>query len=447
MLRVSNSYSEVWRIAWPIILSSLANTVINFTDTAFVARVGETELAASALGGVFYFVLVMVGMAFGIGAQIIIARKAGEENSSAIGFVYDNSLVVLLVVAAFMEVLVYACIPSFMHAIIHDPKVADACVVYLQARGWGLACMMILISLRSFYTGISQTRIITYTTVVMMLLNIVFNYFLTLGHGGFAPLGIFGVGLSSALAEATATIYAIVYTFVHKSIRPFRLFRFARIELSTIFQVIQLSAPIVLQHLLSMGAWFIFFLMIEKMGQRDLAISNVVRSAYMVLMTPVWGFSQATNSMVSNVIGQKKLEEVGGLVRKIVYLSVLITVLLTAFFVIFPGPLFSLITTDAQMMHDAMGSYYIIAFANMIFAAGMILLSAVSGTGDTKAAMYIEIVNIAIYLIHVFVTAGFLHTSVEVVWIAEVDYWLLMGLFSVYYLRSGRWRKQAMTLQ
>ena len=58
-MEAAKHYFLIWRIAWPIILSSLANTVINFTDVAFVARVGEKELAASALGGVFYFILVI----------------------------------------------------------------------------------------------------------------------------------------------------------------------------------------------------------------------------------------------------------------------------------------------------------------------------------------------------------------------------------------------------
>ena len=99
MLKVQTSYKEIWRIAWPIMLSSMANTVINFTDTAFVARVGEKELAASALGGVFYFVMVMIGVAIGIGSQILIARKAGENKPLEIGVIYDNSFIILLATA------------------------------------------------------------------------------------------------------------------------------------------------------------------------------------------------------------------------------------------------------------------------------------------------------------------------------------------------------------
>ncbi len=443
-MKVQTSYLEIWRIAWPIMLSSMANTVINFTDVAFVARVGESALAAAALGGVFYWVLVMVGIGFGIGSQILIARKAGENKSEEIGTIYDHSLFILLAFAGLMMLLFYGLMPAFMRIIIHDPTIADLTIQYLHARGWGMFFMLILISLRSFYTGIAMTRIVTYTTVLMMVLNVILNYFLTLGHGGFEAMGIFGTGLASAISETIAAIYAVIYTFSHKHIKTFGLFRFKKYQAALTKQIMNLSAPIVLQHFVSMGAWFIFFLMIEKMGPHDLAVSNIVRSLYMVLMTPMWGYSQACNSMVSNVIGQGKSNEVLKLVGKIVRLSFVTCVVSTSLCLLFPGLLFGLTTSDPVLVENAMGSFYVICGASVIFSVSLIFLSAISGTGDTKAAMFIELSNIVIYLIFVFACTSYFYTRIEVVWMAEVVYWAFMGLVSYYYLRSNRWLKSAM---
>ena len=105
-LQVKTGYADVWRISWPIMLSSLANTVITFTDTAFVGRIGETELAAAAIGGVLYFVLIMLGVAIGIGAQIMIARMAGENKIREIGRIFDHSILLLLFLAT---IIVIAC--------------------------------------------------------------------------------------------------------------------------------------------------------------------------------------------------------------------------------------------------------------------------------------------------------------------------------------------------
>jgi putative MATE family efflux protein len=439
-MKSTKDYSIIWQIAWPIILSSLANTVINFTDVAFVARVGEKELAASALGGVFYFVLVMIGIGFGIGLQILIARRTGENRNDLIGEIFDNGLLLMLSFTVLMEFLVYLLMPSFINLVVSDSLVADACVQYLFARSWGLFFMMVLIALRSFYTGLASTRIITYTTVVMMLLNILFNYCLTLGNCGFTAMGIFGSGLSSALAEAAAAIYAIVYTFRHSEFSSFNLFRFKKLSVPLTKQIFSLSAPIVFQHLISMMAWFTFFVLIERLGSHELAVSNIVRSIYMVLMTPIWGFSQAANSMVSNLIGQSKVGEVTALVKRVSIMSLITGVITTVLFLIFPEFIFHLTTSDNALIAHATNSFYIICAATVVFSVSMILLSSISGTGSTKAAMYIEISNISIYLIYIFSCSFIFNASVEVIWCSEIVYWLLMGIFSAGYLYSGKWR-------
>src|ERR1041385_5852218 len=98
-MQVNTTYSDIWKMAFPVMIGSIAITVLNITDTGFLGRVGEVELGASALGGVFYFVLVMIGMAFATGTQIQIARRAGEKNNSVIGELFDNSIYLFIALA------------------------------------------------------------------------------------------------------------------------------------------------------------------------------------------------------------------------------------------------------------------------------------------------------------------------------------------------------------
>ena len=51
--------------------------LIGMTDTAFLGRVGEIELGASAIAGVYYLAIFMMAFGFSIGAQILIARRNG----------------------------------------------------------------------------------------------------------------------------------------------------------------------------------------------------------------------------------------------------------------------------------------------------------------------------------------------------------------------------------
>ncbi len=52
--------------------------LINITDAVFLGHVGEVELGASAIAGIYYLAIYMLGFGFSIGLQVMIAR--GMEN-------------------------------------------------------------------------------------------------------------------------------------------------------------------------------------------------------------------------------------------------------------------------------------------------------------------------------------------------------------------------------
>ena len=87
MIKTTVTNKEIWRIAYPIMLGNLAQTIITFTDTAFLGHLGTIELSASMMAGLYYFVFTTLAMGFAVGIQIFIARRYGEGNFSKIGVV------------------------------------------------------------------------------------------------------------------------------------------------------------------------------------------------------------------------------------------------------------------------------------------------------------------------------------------------------------------------
>ncbi len=441
MTKVKATYSDIWNISYPIVLGSLAQTILGLTDTAFLARVGEIELGASGIASVFYFVLVMLGFGIGIGSQILIARKSGEGKTKEIGIIYDHTLLLLAGFSVFLFAFLRWGAPFIFDLILQSDKVIAAANEFLAYRCWGIFAAMITVSFRSFYTGIATTRIITYSSFLMTGLNVFLAYALIFGHFGFPAMGIGGAGLASSISEIITAAYLWIYTSLKKEFNVYELFRFKKSNTPVFSGIMNLSIPIMLQHLISMGGWFIFFVFIEKMGEHILAISNVVRSTYMLLMTPIWGFAAAANSMTSNLIGQDKKDEVLSLLKKIVSLSLLITSVMILFNILFPSFILGITTSDSLLIHDSKGSFYVVCGAMILFCTSFVLFSGVSGTGNTKIAMYMETGNIFIYLIYVYICAQIIRARIEWIWAVEILYWLLMGIFSYVYIRGNHWKK------
>lgn len=65
-MKSSVSNQEIWRIAVPIMLGNLAQTIITFTDTAFLGHLGVVELGASMIAGLYYFVFTTMAMGFAV---------------------------------------------------------------------------------------------------------------------------------------------------------------------------------------------------------------------------------------------------------------------------------------------------------------------------------------------------------------------------------------------
>ena len=208
------SYRQIWHIAYPVLIGTLMEQLIGLTDTAFLGRVGEVELGAAAIGGIFFVAIFMIGLGFSTGAQILMARRNGEGNHTAVGHLFYHSLGFLLALAVVLFFLTRACSPWLLSHILQSEHVCAAALDYLNARVFGFFFAFTAIMFRSFYVATTNTRMLTANSLVLVASNIVFNYILIFGHCGMPALGIQGAAIGSVLAEAVSMVYFIVYTCV-----------------------------------------------------------------------------------------------------------------------------------------------------------------------------------------------------------------------------------------
>lgn len=87
-MKTTYTNKEIIQIATPVLISLVMEQMIGMTDTAFLGRVGEIELGASAIAGVYYIAIFMIAFGFSIGAQILIARRNGEQQYKEIGDIF-----------------------------------------------------------------------------------------------------------------------------------------------------------------------------------------------------------------------------------------------------------------------------------------------------------------------------------------------------------------------
>ena len=438
----SYSYRQIIKVAYPIFITLLVQNLIQVINTAFLGHVGEVELGASAIAGIFYIVIFTLAFGFSTGSQILIGRRNGEQNYRQIGEIVVYGAGFLLVIALGLFLFVRTCSRWFLMPVLSSPDILEASVKYLNWRIFGIFFACINVMFRAFYTGTTSTRILSINALIMACTNIVLDYLLIFGNWGFPKLGLAGAALASVTAEAMSVLFFISYTFFTVDLQKYG-FRSLRSDgIKVIRNILSVSLSLMLQYLIQMGTWLIFFLTIEKMGEQSLAASNIIRSIYILFAVPVFALSTTTNTLVSNTIGAGRGSEVMSLIWKVVRAALILACGFMMVLLSFPNTALSLYTSDQNLINSAHASLMVIVITLPVMAFGNVFFSSVSGTGNTRTALWIEMGVMFIYLLYVWVLVNLFQAPLAVCWSAETVYATTIFVFSYVYMKSNRWKNR-----
>lgn len=435
------SNKEIWKIAFPIMLGNLAQTIITFTDTAFLGHLGVVSLGASMMAGLYYFVYTTLALGFAIGIQIIIARRFGENRLKEIGTIFNHGafFVCILGILLFLFMLLFS--KSILVHIIDSPNIFAESMEYMKYRQFGIIFVCFNYLYRALYIGLSNTKVITYSTLLMAIVNIFLDYCLIFGKLGFPRMNIGGAALASLSAEISASIFFTIYTYFTIHSKDIKVFSRHKIEIPILKNILSIGAPTMIQRLLSFSAWFIFFILIEKMGELAIGISSIVRSAYMILIIPSMGFATTADTIVSRLIGQNQNNYVMPTVKKILLNCLICCIPLSLLSFLFPTALVNIYTNDVDLMREAIPSIYVICIACFTMSFGSVFFESVSGTGNTRTALFLEFGILVLYTLYIFFMVNFTN-SVHWVWTAEFVYGIFLGIVSYIYIKKSNWRKK-----
>ncbi|MDR3118059.1 MAG: MATE family efflux transporter [Mediterranea sp.] len=436
------SNKHIWSISYPILLSLLAQNIINVTDTAFLGHVSEVVLGASAMGGLFYVCIYTIAFGFSVGSQIVIARRNGEQQYRDVGPVMIQGCIFLLALAILFFGLTKTFGGNIMRVIVSSDAIYDATMQFINWRMFGFFFSFASAMFRAFYIGITRTKVLTINAIVMALTNVVLDYLLIFGKFGFPEMGIKGAAIASVIAEAGSILFFLIYTFLTVDLKKYGLNKLYTFDATLLIRILGISCFTMLQYFLSMSTFFVFFMVVERLGQRELAIANIVRSIYVLLYIPVSALATTANSLVSNTIGAGKAQHVMALVKKIARMDFLVMAGLAGLIALFPSIVLSVYTKDASLISSCIPSVHVICAAMLIASIGNVAFNSISGTGNTRAALMLESGTLVFYVAYLLVIGIGLRPPVEICFTTEIVYYTLLLIGSYAYLKKANWQNK-----
>ena len=437
------SFKSIWRITLPILVALLMEEILGITDTAFLGRVGEIELGASAIAGVYFTILYMIGFGFSIGVQIIIGRRNGEAWESgtghdSIGRVFWQGVWFLSALALVTSVLSYFLSPALLHGLLKSENIYTAALVYVNWRIPGLFFAFMTALFRAFYVGTRQTKSLTFNSLVMVGSNIFLDWVLIFGHLGAPAMGIKGAALASTIAEGISLLFFVVWAFFTTD-KKYGLQKIVQPVWKELKSMLSTASWVMVEYVLNISVWLLFFLFIEHLGEEQLAIANIVRSISEVPFVVSAAFASTAATLVSNIIGEGHPEGVIPVIRRILMLCAVSMLPVLLLFFLFPNMIIGLFTDIPSLVSDSVTTMKVMCITAAVTLPWNVYLQSVAGTGDTKVCLRCDVVALCIYAVYCTVIIGILKSNIAVCWTADGVYSLSIWIQCAIYIHGKKW--------
>jgi Na+-driven multidrug efflux pump len=153
----------------------------------------------------------------------------------------------------------------------------------------------------------------------------------------------------------------------------------------------------------------------------------------MFFCIPIWALSSTTNTLISNINGQKRGNEILKFTTKIVKISLALMLVCGLVFYVFDYALFQLFTDDVSLINDASKLLPIVLICFVLFPISTIYFNAIVAIEDGKASVFIEVINVGVYLLYLFIASKYYNAGLFMLWCSELFYWFLLGLCCFFY--------------
>lgn len=423
------TYKNIWLINFPVMMSILIEQLININDAIFLGHVGEIELGASALAGIWYLTIYMLGFGFSLGLQVVIARRNGERHYQETGKTFFQGLLFMVGLAVLLCTISKVFSPMILIQLVASKKVYSAVINYLDWRIWGLMFSFPFLALRSFLVGITLTKPLNTVAFTAVLVNIPCNWLLIFHF----DMGIAGAAIASSFAELCSLVILSIHVLRKIDRKVYGLnWQFDK---NILRHVCQVSIWSMFNPFIGVASWFAFFVAIEHLGEIELAATNVIRSISTLFFVIVNSLAATTGSLVSNLLGARQKHLVIPLCNRIIRLGYAIGFPLIVLCIIFSNYIFYIYSGNGNLIQMARLPF-IVALLNYAFALpGYVYMNAVTGTGATRITFIFQTVTIVAYQIYLW-SISYFSTSLSVYWTAEYLYVILLGLLAVIYLKN-----------
>lgn len=382
---------RVARLAGPVVLASLAQTLMGLIDTLMVGRLGTAPIAAVGLATLMFSVVATGLRSLDVAVQIFTARRDGQGRPQEVGGVLGTGLCLVLSAGLLVTLGGLRWPAAGLSLISPDPKVVSLGADYYALRILGLLPLLVYFLVRAVCDGLGKTRVGMVTGIGMNLLNVLLNWLLIFGNLGLPAMGVRGAALASTLASLAAAVVILLLALKPALRRRHGLFGRGMIRRELAPALLRVGWPPALQAICLIGGLLVFTVILAQISTVALAAGNIVmRLAALSLMAAI-GVSVVVQTLVSRSLGAG--DALGAWRSGLAGLTVAAAVM--ALFglpmLLVPDLLLSAFAAEPPVVAAGRGILRLTALFQMLAAVSLSFAGVLRGAGATAQVLVVEV--------------------------------------------------------
>jgi len=391
---------QITLLSLPVLFSNLLQTMITVIDTIMVGRLGPIEIAAIGLGNTVRFLLFVTVMSVAGGAMSLIAQAKGSRNPERMSVVTRQSILsgfILSIILGSLGFYFAEPLVRFMESG-NDETAISIAVEYLQVTFLCSPFLLLNFIQNRLMQGAGDTFTPLMITIVLIVLNVIFNYVFIFGWGFIPSFGVTGAAIGTGLSRAIMMIVGLWLFYSGKNVVKIIKDEFGwRPNWQIIKDILNIGVPSGIQGFFRHVANVIVIKLVTatSLGTLGAAAFAIGIQVEQFVMQPVLGINVAGTSLIGQAIGrwQTKLAYYKGNIM--IGLGVIVMIIFITPVLLFPQSVIRIFepSANATIIESATSFFYFNMAIMPFYAVALVVTGAMRGAGDTKPAMISSIIG------------------------------------------------------
>jgi len=433
---------HLMRMAIPIAIGMVFQTLYVLVDLYFVADLGEAAIAGLGAAGNLQFLVMAITQVLGVGTMALISHAAGRKDRPDANLIFNQSVGMAGLCGVLTLAAGYAFGQHYLNAMSADAATVEAGMTYLVWLLPGLGLQFALISMASALRG---TGIVNPTIVVQVLtvvLNAILAPILISGWLTGLPLGMMGAGLSTSVSVAVGVVMLSTY-FV-------RLEHYVRFDVTQLQPRLATWRRILVIGLPPGGEFFLMFVYmafiywVSRVFGSDAQAGFAAGSRVMqAIFLPAMAIAFATAPVAGQNFGAGLADRVRLTFRTSIISQSVIMLSLTILCQFHPEVLLTFFTEDPEVV-AAGGEFLQIVSFNFVFSGIIFTCSGMfQALGNTLPALFATATRLITFILPVLWISGQDWFELRDLWYASVATVALQAVVSWWLLHRKMKHKLA----